>query len=112
MAKFAKPALGPEALGLVARRFKTLSDPMRLALLQALFGGERTVRELCAAAACGQANASKHLGTLAAEGVVARRKEGLNVWYRIADPSVMELCRVVCGSLARRFEHGRAVFPE
>lgn len=109
--KPAKPKMGAEALGLVARRFKTLSDPMRLALLQALFDGERTVGELSAAAKCGQANASKHLGILAAEGLVARRKDGLNAWYRIADPSVMELCRVVCGSLARRFERGRGVFP-
>lgn len=111
MAKTPKPALGKEALALVARRFKTLSDPVRLALLQALFEKERTVGELCAATSCGQANASKHLGILAAEGLVARRKDGLNAWYRISDPSVMELCRVVCGSLARRFERGRDAFP-
>jgi DNA-binding transcriptional ArsR family regulator len=112
MGKPAKAALGAEALDLVARRFKTLSDPTRLALLQALFEGERTVGELRAATGCGQANASKHLGILAAEGLVVRRKDGLNAWYRIGDPSVMELCRVVCGSLARRFERGRGVLPE
>jgi DNA-binding transcriptional ArsR family regulator len=102
--------LGPEALDLVARRFRALSDPRRLALLQALFAGEATVRELCRRTGTGQANASKHLALLAAEGLVARRKEGLHAWYRIADASVKELCRVVCGSLERRFARVRARF--
>jgi ArsR family transcriptional regulator len=105
-----KPPLGPEALGHVARRFRALSDPVRLALLQALFGGEATVTALCRAVKTGQANASKHLALLLAEGLVARRKRGLHAWYRLADPSVRRLCRTVCGSLACRFEGARNAF--
>ncbi len=105
--KKAKEPLSREALALVAQRFKALGDPTRLALLQALFEGELTVQELCARTGTGQANASKHLALLADQGLLARRKEGLFVRYRIDDPSVRTLCEVVCGSLARRFEAAR-----
>ncbi len=102
-----KTALGPEALARVARRFKALSDPTRLAILQSLFGGERTVQELCRITGAAQANTSKHLGLLAAEGLVARRKDGLNAWYRLADDSVRRLCTVVCGALEDRVKRER-----
>jgi DNA-binding transcriptional ArsR family regulator len=99
-----RPRLGREALELVAQRFRALGDPTRLALLQALFDGERTVQELCELTGASQANASKHLALLADQGLVARRKDGQYVRCSLADPSVHELCEVVCGSLARRFE--------
>lgn len=102
-----KEPLSREALALVAQRFKALGDPTRLALLQALFEGELTVQELCERTGTGQANASKHLALLTDQGLLARRKEGLFVRYRIDDPSVRTLCEVVCGSLARRFEVAR-----
>ncbi|MGE0713195.1 MAG: ArsR/SmtB family transcription factor [Planctomycetota bacterium] len=108
--KKTKHPLSPEALELVAQRFKALSDPTRLALLQALFQGELTVQELCERTGTAQANASKHLALLTRQGVLARRKDGLFVRYRIDDPSVMDLCEVVCGSLARRYEEVRAHF--
>src|SRR5262249_5962956 len=59
--KPATPSLSREALELLARRFRALGDATRLALLQALFGGERTVHELCRLTRTSQANASKHL---------------------------------------------------
>ena len=46
-----------------------------------------------------QANVSKHLSVLQQAGLVMRRKEGLRVFYRIADPTVFQLCEVVCESL-------------
>jgi ArsR family transcriptional regulator len=102
--------LAREALELVAQRFRCLSDATRLQLLQALFEGEKTVHALCEETGVGQANASKHLALLADQGLVARRKEGLHAFYRLEDPSVREMCEVVCGSLARRFEAARAHF--
>ncbi|MBX3470376.1 MAG: winged helix-turn-helix transcriptional regulator [Planctomycetes bacterium] len=108
-----KAPLSREALELVAQRFKALADPTRLALLQALFEGERTVQELCEATGTNQANASKHLALLTDQGLLARRKDGLFVRYRIDDPTVHALCELVCGSLARRFEAVRAhLVPE
>jgi DNA-binding transcriptional ArsR family regulator len=91
--------MSDEALALVARRFAVLAEPMRLRLLQAMFAGELAVNELAAAAGGTQANVSRHLQTLAESGLVTRRKEGLQVFYAIADPSIFELCELVCGSL-------------
>jgi DNA-binding transcriptional ArsR family regulator len=100
--------LGRPALELVARRFRVLGDATRLALLQALFQEERTVQELCALTKTSQANASKHLALLLEQGLVSRRRDGLFTRYRIADASLRQLCRLVCGSLADRHELVRA----
>jgi ArsR family transcriptional regulator len=102
------PSLSREALELVAQRFRALSDPTRLALLQALFREERTVQELARAAGTSQANTSKHLALLLDQGLVARRRDGLFARYRIADRSLERLCHVVCGSLAERHAAVRA----
>lgn len=105
-----KAPLPREALELIAQRFKALADPTRLALLQSLFEGEKTVQELCELTGTGQANASKHLSVLAEQGLVARRKDGLFARYRIDDPTVRALCDLVCGSLARRLDEARSKF--
>jgi ArsR family transcriptional regulator len=94
--------LSEEALELVAERFKVLSEPLRLRLLNALIDGEKSVSELVEETGSLQANVSKHLGLLLDAGVVARRKEGLRSYYRIADKTVFELCDMVCGSLHDR----------
>jgi len=92
--------LSPEALGLVAARFRALGDPARLGLLDALLQGEASVQELVLATGLGQPNVSKHLALLRREGIVARRSEGNRAIYRVVDPSVRTLCRIVCGGLA------------
>lgn len=102
------PVLSREALELIAQRFRALGDPTRLALLQALFESERTVQDLCAVTGASQANTSKHLALLLEQGLVARRRDGLFTRYRIADPTLEQLCRVVCGSLAERHQAVRA----
>lgn len=48
-----------------------------------------------------QANVSKHLKTLAESGLVARRKEGLQVFYRLDDPLVEKLCKLVCETIVQ-----------
>jgi len=89
----------PEVLALVADRFKALAEPARLHILNAMRGGEKTVSELMELTGLGQANASKHLQMLHSLGFVERRKEGLYVYYRLADESVFELCDIMCGRL-------------
>lgn len=93
--------LNDDALQLVARRFAVLAEPMRLRLIQALFEGERNVTELVEATEGTQANVSRHLQTLTAAHILARRKEGLQVFYRISDPTIPKLCELVCGSLEK-----------
>jgi DNA-binding transcriptional ArsR family regulator len=87
-----------ELLELIADRFKALAEPLRLQLLNALRGGERSVNDLVALTGAGQANISRHLALLHRHGMVERRKEGLHVYYRVADPNIFELCELMCGS--------------
>jgi DNA-binding transcriptional ArsR family regulator len=95
-----KPAtLSVEAIELISRRFAVLSEPMRLRLIHALFEGEKNVTALVEDVGGTQANVSRHLQTLANAGVLVRRKEGLQVFYAIADPAIIRLCEMVCGSL-------------
>lgn len=94
--------LTEEALELIAARFRVLAEPMRLKILNALGDDEMSVTELVDATAAGQANVSKHLAMLADARLVARRKEGLNVYYRVADETVFDLCDAVCSSLGER----------
>lgn len=84
----------------VAQRFKILSEPVRLQLLNHLMAnGEMSVNELVEALDQQQPNISKHLNLMAREGILRRRKEGLQVFYQIGDPSIHGLCILVCGRL-------------
>ena len=94
--------LSAEAVHLVARRFAVLAEPMRLRLLQALFDGEKNVNTLVELTGGTQANVSRHLQTLTEAHLLSRRKEGLQVFYGIADPTIFKLCELVCGSLEKR----------
>lgn len=91
--------LSPELLDLIANRFKILAEPARLELLNALKGGELTVTELVDRTGMGQANVSKHLQLLLANGFVQRRKEGLFAYYELADKDVLKLCDIMCTRL-------------
>lgn len=91
--------LSDRALELVAHRFKLLGEPTRLRLLQLLMQGEKSVNELVSVSGSTQANVSKHLGMLADGGLVARRKVGVSIFYRLADPALFTLCDLVCRSL-------------
>jgi DNA-binding transcriptional ArsR family regulator len=89
---------------LIARRFRVLGEPARVRLLDQLRDGERRVNELAARLGAGQHNASKHLAGLADARIVARRKDGSHVYYRIVDDGVLGLCEQVCGSLEQQLQ--------
>ena len=99
-----KKELTPLALDLIASRFRALSEPMRLRLLNLLMQGESTVGQLVEASGSGQANVSKHLAVLRNAGMVGMRKEGLTSVCYIADPMVMELCEMMCSRLKEEME--------
>jgi DNA-binding transcriptional ArsR family regulator len=93
----------PEELAeLIARRFHALSDPLRVRILDLLRGQELSVSALADQLGAGQQNVSKHLAVLTDSGMLARRKEGNHVYYRIGDEAVFALCEQVCGSLQTR----------
>ena len=85
---------------LVARRFRLLGEPMRLRILQVLKTGEKPVGDIVALLESSQPNISKHLKALCQEGLIVRRRDGLNICYRIADPTIFKLCELVCNSAA------------
>ncbi len=89
-----------------ARRFKILSEPVRLMLLNQLnVSGEMSVQDLVEATGQRQANVSKHLTQMKNAGILERRREGVSVYYRIVDPTISALCLLVCGQL--REQRGR-----
>jgi DNA-binding transcriptional ArsR family regulator len=91
----------------IASFLKALADPTRLRILHALQGGERCVNDLLAELPCTQANVSKHLALLRAAGIVEFRRQGVQIYYRIADPAVFAICGVVCGALERSLDGRR-----
>jgi DNA-binding transcriptional ArsR family regulator len=94
--------LPPDLAELIAGRLRAIAEPARIRLLDRLRDGETTVNELAGAIGASQQNVSKHLSVLAAAGIVARRKDGNRVYYRIADEGVLALCESVCGSIQRQ----------
>jgi DNA-binding transcriptional ArsR family regulator len=102
--------MSPEALILVAARFKTLSEPLRLRILHLLQSGEKSVGELTEAIITSQPNVSKHLKILQDAGIVKRMQIGNTVFYSIADESIFTLCEVVCNSLEERFKTQAEIF--
>jgi DNA-binding transcriptional ArsR family regulator len=83
----------------MAGKFRMLADPTRLAILRTLMQGERNVTQVVEETGRNQANVSKHLKMLAEAGLVARRKGGLQVFYRLDDPLVERLCKLVCETI-------------
>ncbi|WP_411278016.1 ArsR/SmtB family transcription factor [Gaiella sp.] len=102
--------LPDELVELIARRFRVIGEPMRIKLLDRLRSGEATVLALTATTGASQQNVSKHLGVLHDAGIVARRKEGTQVFYRVADAGIFELCETVCGSVQRQVAELNAIF--
>jgi len=86
-----------------AALFKALGHPLRVAILEFLRGGERCVGEIADHLHAEQSNVSRHLGQLVNVGLLVHRKEGLNVYYRLASPVIIDLLarvREVSGTTA------------
>ena len=92
-------------LELMAGRFATLADPTRLEIIHCLMKrGEQSVTLIVEATGHTYPNVSKHLRHLRNGKLVTRRKEGLQVFYRLDDPLIEKLCELVCESLMDEFE--------
>jgi ArsR family transcriptional regulator len=89
-----------EVFELAAEVFRVMSAPMRLKIISALCNGEKNVGELLADIPTTQPNMSQHLNTLYKAGVLGRRREGVQIYYRIINQRVVSLCRAVCTQIA------------
>ena len=74
---------------------KALADAKRLCVVERLADGERSVSDLSRDVGCQVPNMSQHLAVLRAAGIVASRREGSTVFYRLADPQVLEVYRLL-----------------
>jgi DNA-binding transcriptional ArsR family regulator len=84
-----------EVLRLQAELCKSLANPKRLQIIQELRGGEKSVSELAGILELKQSNTSQHLAMLRRIGVIAPRKEGNAVFYRLADARIADACDLV-----------------
>ncbi|HLQ35054.1 MAG TPA: metalloregulator ArsR/SmtB family transcription factor [Chloroflexota bacterium] len=84
-------AFKEQLYGQFARLGKALASASRLELLDLLAQGERSVDDLAHEAGLSIANASAHLHVLSGAQLTTSRKEGLRVYYRLADPAVVRL---------------------
>lgn len=82
-------------------RLKALGDEARFRLVMALNEGERNVTSLVNELGIAQASVSKHLAVLKRHGIVKVRREGNQSFYRIHDPSVIEIYHMACESVKR-----------
>lgn len=101
MAMHAHMPMTDAACDEVAMRFRALSEPMRLKILRRLFQGEASVGEILEQVGGTQANVSKHLAVLHGSALVDRRKDGTRTVYRIADPTLLKICSIVCDNVER-----------
>jgi len=102
-----------ELLRRVADRLKAMGNPTRLKILHAL-ESELSVSDIQARVGGSQANISKHLKVLHAVDLVRSRRDGVTIYYRVADHTVLSVCETVCDALVeqasaelRRIERAR-----
>lgn len=96
----------------VADYFSLLSEPTRLKILHAVCEGERTVGEIVTHVESTQANVSRQINMLYRAKILTRRKEGTQVFYRIADQKTIELCQSVCGKFSEEIVSSVWAQPE
>ena len=81
--------------GRAAAIARALSDPKRLCVVEGLADGERSVSDLSRDIGCQVPNMSQHLSVLRTAGIVASRRDGSTVFYRLAHPEVLEVYRIL-----------------
>ena len=103
---------------LAAELFAVLATPMRLRILSALCEHEKSVNELLLEIDTTQPNLSQHLAVLFKTGVLAKRKDGTQVIYRVQSEKAVALCRSVCTQIAIEMDEptdvaeGQALTPQ
>jgi DNA-binding transcriptional ArsR family regulator len=85
---------------LAAETFRVMSAPMRLKIINCLCSEEKNVGQLLEEIDTTQPNMSQHLNTLFKAKILGRRREGVQIYYRIINERVVTLCRAVCTQIA------------
>jgi ArsR family transcriptional regulator len=88
---------------------QTLAHPKRLEAIERLREDEISVTDLADALEISQSNLSQHLTLMRQKGIVTRRREGLNVYYRLASPKIVKACDLMREVLVEHLEAGAAL---
>ena len=89
-----------EVFSLAADLFRLLATPIRLKIISSLCSQEKNVSQLLAEIETTQPNMSQHLSTLYRAGVLTRRRDATQIYYRIGSERAAKLCRAVCTQIA------------
>ena len=89
-----------EVFSTAAELFKLLATPIRLKIISALCRGEKNVSQLLQDVATTQPNMSQHLSSLYRAGVLSKRRDATQIYYRIGNERAAALCRAVCTQIA------------
>jgi ArsR family transcriptional regulator len=89
-----------------AELFGLLSTPIRLKIISSLCGGEKNVSQLLGDIDTTQPNMSQHLSTLYRAGVLGKRRDATQIYYRIESERAAMLCRAVCTQIAVEMDCG------
>ena len=92
-----------------AELFAMLATPVRLKIISAVCQQERNVSELLDLIDTSQSNMSQHLAALYRSGVLGKRREGTQIYYRLESERVGDLCRAVCTQIAIELDSGAEV---
>jgi ArsR family transcriptional regulator len=74
---------------------KTLTNPKRIEILNALKTEEKTVTEIVELLGASKANVSQHLAVMRHKGILVTRRAGVNIFYRVSNPKVIEACTLM-----------------
>lgn len=87
--------------------FSMLSAPMRLRIIQSVCDSEKSASEILREVKSSQPNLSQHLNALYRVGILGRRRDGIQIYYRVIDQRVTEICHAVCDHVSvAADEHG------
>ncbi|MBN2325801.1 MAG: winged helix-turn-helix transcriptional regulator [Candidatus Omnitrophica bacterium] len=93
-----------EMMQIVAQRFKVMSEPLRLKILQLLKDRERSVGEIADILHLKHGTASANLNALAKASLVAPRREGTKIYYRITNQMVLKICEIACDCIHKEID--------
>ena len=86
---------------------KTMSNPKRLEIINLLRDGEKSVEELTSDMKIRKANLSQHLAVMRAKRIVETRRDGLKIYYKIANPKVVKACDIMREVLMEQLAEGQ-----
>ena len=101
-----KKTIDDKLFALHAEVCKSMASPTRLKILNALQNGERSVDAMAKALSLRKANLSQHFAVLRQRGIVATRRDGLNIYYRCANPKMLKACAILREVLLEQLREG------